>query len=577
MPRVSHDCEARHIGKAKPMMRARMQSVCRWWIAAALGALVLSTPALRAAGPPPQEMGAGESIYRTGMLSSGEPLAATNATGTRIEGQAGACINCHRRSGLGAREGQNLIPPITGRYLFRPRGGGPGPDVGYVEGFRGEREPYTQATLARAIREGLNSQGKPMSPLMPKFELGDAEMAALVDYLKGLDPRRVPGVTGNALHFATIITPDADPLKRRAMLAVLEQFFAERNARQMSPVPRVRGAHAFMVHRRWELHVWELKGESSTWQDQLRERLKREPVFAVVSGLAGKTWAPVHAFCEQEALPCLFPNVESPEVAQRDYYSLYFSRGVLLEADLIAKAIVDAGIKPPAVLRQVFRAGDVGEAAAEALAATLAKQGIKVTRSVLAGEPGTGVPKALQGASGAEALVLWLRPSDLAALGDAASAPSRVFVSGLMGGLEGAPLTPSWRERAHLAYPFDLAEQRRVRVDFAMGWFSIRRIPIEDFRLQADTYLACGLLSETVNHMADTFVRPYLIERVEDMVDHRVITGYYPRLTLATGQRFASKGGFMVRFAEAKGTKLVAETEWIVPAIERPAANVALH
>jgi hypothetical protein len=76
--------------------------------------------------------------------------------------------------------------------------------------------------------------------------------------------------------------------------------------------------------------------------------------------------------------------------------------------------------------------------------------------------------------------------------------------------------------------------------------------------------------------MADTFVRPYLIERIEDMVDHRVITGYYPRLTLATGQRFASKG-YMVRFAEAKGTKVVAETDWIVPAIERTPANVALR
>jgi hypothetical protein len=117
-----------------------------------------------------------------------------------------------------------------------------------------------------------------MSPLMPRFELGDADMAALIDYLKNLDPRRVPGVAGNALHFATIIAPDADPLKRRAMLAVLEQYFAERNARQMSPAPRVRGAHAFMVHRRWELHVWELKGEPSTWQEQLRERLTKRGI-----------------------------------------------------------------------------------------------------------------------------------------------------------------------------------------------------------------------------------------------------------------------------------------------------------
>ncbi|HQR71121.1 MAG TPA: c-type cytochrome [Burkholderiaceae bacterium] len=534
-------------------------------------------PAGRALDAPSQTLGAGEAIYRTGVLPAGKPVAATNAAGTEIRGAAAACVNCHRRSGLGSREGQSLIPPITGRYLFRPRGGGPGPDVGYVESYRGEREPYTDATLARAIREGVNSEGKPLKPLMPRFEINDADTAMLTDYLKSLDARHVPGVTEKILHFATVITPDADPVKRRAMLAVLEQYVAERNARQMTPVPRIRGAHAFMVHRRWELHVWDLKGEPTTWQDQLRQRLKQEPVFALVSGLAGRTWAPVQAFCEQEALPCLFPNVEAPVDGQRDFYSLYFSRGVFLEADLIAKAIADAGVKPPAVVRQVYRAGDVGEAAADALAARLAQLGIKTTRSVLpAGEPGTGLPKALQGVAETGALVLWLRPADLAALGEASTAPARVYLSGLMGGQEYAPLAPAWRERSHLAYPFDLPERRRVRVDFAMGWFSIRRIPVEDVRLQADTYLACGLLSETINHMADTFVRPYLVERVEDMVDHRVITGYYPRLTLASGQRFASKGGYMVRFAEPKGTKIVAETDWVVPTFDRVRTSAAL-
>ena len=39
-----------------------------------------------------------------------------------------------------------------------------------------------------------------------------------------------------------------------------------------------------------------------------------------------------------------------------------------------------------------------------------------------------------------------------------------------------------------------------------------------------DTYLACGLVSETLNHMVDAFVRDYLIERVEMALDHRVLT-----------------------------------------------------
>ena len=67
------------------------------------------------------------------------------------------------------------------------------------------------------------------------------------------------------------------------------------------------------------------------------------------------------------------------------------------------------------------------------------------------------------------------------------------------------------------------------------------------------------MLAESLSHMADTFVRDYLIERIEDMSGHRILTGYYPRLSLATGQRFASKGGYIARFRELQGTGLIAD------------------
>ncbi len=124
---------------------------------------------------------------------------------------------------------------------------------------------------------------------------------------------------------------------------------------------------------------------------------------------------------------------------------------------------------------------------------------------------------------------------------------------------------PQWRALTHLAYPFDLPDRRRVRVDYPLGWFRIRNVPVVDIQVQADTYLACGLVSETLNHMVDTFVRDYLVERIESMLEHRIITGYYPRLTLAPGQRFASKGGYVVHFADAKGTRVIADGDWIVP------------
>ena len=113
--------------------------------------------------------------------------------------------------------------------------------------------------------------------------------------------------------------------------------------------------------------------------------------------------------------------------------------------------------------------------------------------------------------------------------------------------------------------PFDMPEKRRVRVDYAFGWFTIRHIPIVAPRVQADTYLACGLLSETLNHMVETFERDYLIERIEAGLDHRVLTGYYPRLTLSPGQRFASKGGYVARFADPQGSKILPLSDWIAP------------
>jgi hypothetical protein len=512
---------------------------------------------------------AGEAIFRRGMLDSGQLLEASREAGVRTEGEAAACMNCHRRSGLGAKAGRSTIPPITGRYLFHRRGQNPDDlDLPYVEGIRADREPYTDATIARAIREGLNAEGKPLSYLMPQYALNEADMATLIAYLKRLDQRRSPGVMDTVLHFATIITPDADPVKRRGMLDVLEHFFADKNASPLGATPRLRASRKmmFMVNRRWQLHVWELSGPPATWEEQLKRYLAAEPVFAVVSGLGGKTWAPVHAFCEHEAIPCLFPNVETPVDTGSNFYSLYFSRGVMLEADLIAKKVLDgrSGVMAKSV-RQIYRAGDSGETAAHALAATLKHHGLAVSSRVL--RPGEGVTEALRATSSVDALVLWLRPADIAALASAQApaAPSVVFLSGLMGGLERSPLPSSWRDAARLTYPFDLPERRRVRVDYALGWFSIRHIPVVAAQVQADTYLACGLLAETLSHMVDTFVRDYLVERIEDMLERRILTGYYPRLTLASGQRFASKGGYMVRFAEPEGMRLAADGDWVVP------------
>jgi hypothetical protein len=102
-------------------------------------------------------------------------------------------------------------------------------------------------------------------------------------------------------------------------------------------------------------------------------------------------------------------------------------------------------------------------------------------------------------------------------------------------------------------------------VDYALGWFSFRHIPLVAEQVQANTYLACGLLAETLNHMADEINPDYLVERVQEDLDHRILTGYYPRLTLSAEQTLASKGGYLVKFANATDAGVLPDGDWTVP------------
>ena len=548
-----------------------MNWLCR---SAAWGAVLLAS---LCAALPVQAQDVGPAIYQRGLLPNGEALRGERLAGGAVTGLAAACTTCHRRSGLGSSEGRIVVPPIIGRYLFRPHATNVQDiNLPHVPGYRSTREPYTDVTLAKVIRQGIGPNGRTLSDLMPRFDLNDADMAALMDYLKSLGAGRARGVGDDVLHFATIITPDTALQQRQAMLDVMQRFFADKNEfirGGMRPMQATREIE-YRVSRRWQLHVWDLTGPPALWPQQLRDRLRQEPVLAVVSGLGHTIWQPIHQFCEAEQVPCLLPNIDLPVVQESDFYSVYFSRGVLLEADLMRQPLheqSEAGQVRRVV--QLYRGGDIGEAAAGHLKAslqevpqggldgpTLAVDNRKLDNGT---DAASALTKALKDVHATDALVLWLRAQDLAALPSQVVPGSAQWASGLMGGLEHAPLPDAWRAKLMMSYPLDLPDQRKIRMNFPLSWFRIRHIAVVDERMQTDTYIACGILAETLTEMLDSFVPDYLVERLETMVSHRLVNGYYPRLGLAAGQRFASKGGYVVRLSDHD--KVVADRDWVVP------------
>jgi hypothetical protein len=52
---------------------------------------------------------------------------------------------------------------------------------------------------------------------------------------------------------------------------------------------------------------------------------------------------------------------------------------------------------------------------------------------------------------------------------------------------------------------------------------------------------------------------------VPETMGERQSTTVFPHMGLANGQRFASKGAYIVRFVDQNSDTIVAESEWIVP------------
>lgn len=512
---------------------------------------------------------AGESIYQEGLLVSGEPVRAVVQKGVILEGPDAACVNCHRRSGLGGSEGQNPVRPIAGRLLFTSSQ----TELARRWGVQaGTRPGYTRASLARALREGVDPNGRALDPLMPRYALSDAEVEQVYAYLAGLSATTAPGVTDRDIHFATVLAPGVDAGRRRALLDVLQAFFRDKNGgTRLETRRREAGSEQmYLAYRTWVLHVWELEGNPETWRAQLEAHYGRQPVFAVIGGLGGGSWAPVHGFCEDLALPCVFPDVDHPVVTGAGYYSLYFSRGIALEADVLARRLAETPAGAGRIV-QVFRDDAAGRQPAQALRDALEWRGIagladRMLSPGVAASPGFWA--ALLREARPDTLVVWLDGDELQALGAAGGPPAgleALYVSASLAAARAPALPAAWTARLHMVYPFGLPAGRARHLARMYAWLRARQIPPGDARTQANAFFAASIAGDAIAHIGDNFSREYFIERIEQMAETSLAPSIYPRLSLGPGQRFASRGGYIVGFPQGADAMPVAVSDWLVP------------
>ena len=503
-------------------------------------------------------MAAGQRLYLEGLGVSGKAIRATVQGDVPLSGTQVTCQSCHGRSGMGTIESGRIPPAIAGPWLFAP-------DI--RTRTQRQRPAYTAKTLARAVRDGIDAAGKPLAPLMPRFQLGDRDLAALTAYLRQLGATLSPGSDTHSLRVATVIAGDVDPVLERAELDVIKTYI---DARNRGGPQRLRGGHfphdEKEVFREWSYDIWRVSGPPQSWPAQIEKLYSKRPVFALIGGLSSGSWQPVHDFCKAQKMPCILPDIDLPPDDVSDFYSFYYSRGLLLEADIIASAIKSKNLG--ANVLTIVDSGNVGAvAAATELEQALKKIGTQVHTLDLRTNPDWTLAKAGNNTS---AIVLWLNDEGLQQLGKgSASEGPPLFMSATLlaansdgrdgKGTYGDKLPATLRSRAQVVQLTALPNEHDPALLRYRAWARVQKVKVQEERHQALAYFACMVFAEGVKHTGLYLSRDYVL----DLLNHSSkLTAYLPLYTrggITPWQRVLSRGGYLVDLSgHSKPT-------WIVP------------
>jgi hypothetical protein len=532
------------------------------WVA--LGVAAGGPLAARAAQARPSQ---GERLYLTGVAHDGAGVPAVVQGDLRVTSTEMPCASCHRRSGWAGAEGSITVAPITGAALFAPVTRG-GREMGTLRTTGpGTRPAYTDTTLLRAIRQGIDPAGRALAPAMPRYELGDADGAALIAHLRSLSAAPAPGVTASEVHLATVTSPGVEAAERQAMLDVLRAFVRDKNAgTRQETRRRERGPWDMKAHygtyRNWTLHEWELTGAPSGWHAQLAALYEAQPVFALVGGIVDEDWTPVHEFSERFRVPAILPQTPLPAASgpSEGFYTLYFSRGLALEADTLVDRLSQA---PLVRVLQLSRCGAPGEAAARRVSERM--RGRREVGSHCLGGTGPRAWDVRQGIPAGTVVVLWLDAADTATVIPALPASCTVYLSStLLGaGLPRPPAALADRTLLLQAFvpPADL-EQHAWR---ALAWLKAKGLSNGPPQVAINALYASLLVAEALTHAKALVSRESFVELIEGMAARSPNRSAYPESVFGPQRRFGSSGCYVLQIPSSPAVPYRKVGEWTVP------------
>jgi hypothetical protein len=540
----------------------------------------------------------GARIYRHGILPSGEPVQAIVKGDIEVEGSMFSCQSCHMRAGIGSYEGGVYTPPTNGTSLFNP--------VRFIyKGIVQEQVPpirpaYTDKSLAELLRYGDDPTGRILNDIMPRYSLNDEDMAILVSYLKTLSSHFSPGVTENSLRFATVIAGDVSPKDRDEMLEPLQKYVDSKNklaqyfetragikSRRMSEAMFVNSKE--FARRRLSLSRWVLKGPPETWRAQLEEYYRKEPVFALLGGITTGEWGPIHNFCEDNQIPCIFPYTNFPVISKTDWYTLYLNKGYYQEGEGAARYLnsMQHSIADQPII-EVVRDSRQGHALSEGFEKTWLDFGHKapITVTLKAGEKfKVSLLSRLSKKKKPAVVLVWDGDGAITALEAIAAAkmrPPMVFLSYGYAGKQVMAIRDPYREMAYITYPYRISGSgdKNVSVStmariftvakpekpFAKGLefdpaLMIKVMPKDATRIENHTFSIITLLNMAFMKLNGYYYRDNFLDVIDCIMDQEV--PYYERISFGPGQRYAAKGCYIAQLSRGDKPELIKKSNWV--------------
>ena len=528
--------------------------------------------------PAERALALGERMYREGILPNGEPIQSVVSGDIPVAGTAISCQSCHVRSGVGSYEGGIVTLATNGAKLAQPRYW-KFPNMSQEERkglklqYPEARPAYTDATLAHLISTGIDPVGREMHPVMPRYSLSDQDMAILVNYLWTLSARLSPGVDQDTVHLATVITDEVSAEDQEAMLVPMNNFVAHHNVAPNGFANRMYlsmgGQEMSGAYRKLALSVWRLKGPPASWGHQLEAYLAKEPVFALLGGISYREWRPIHAFCEAHQLPCLFPLTDLPVVSATDWYTLYFSKGYYQEGQAAARYLhsldAQAGQGP---MLQIFQAGPEGRDLAAGFRETQQELGLGAVKEVVL-KKGEALSAArlrtLLQQEHPSTVLLWAGPESFQALNavaEQAERPTRIFLSSRLLGQKVLAVPDQARSFTFLTYPYRDPKDEPIVSRYANPLLAGLSKHRPETRVSTRAYSMLQIFQAAFVDMDRNLYRDNFLDRIGMMQDY--LLPDYLRLSFGPGQRYASKGCFIMQLSPGPDPKLIRKSDWVI-------------